>query len=930
MKKKRVSLLQRATRNTAACLGILLCTQAVYAQDADTLKTNGKSAKRLVAFGAQRNEQVLGAYGTVDGKSLESVPVAQLEQTLYGKLAGLNLWQSSGKPGADQAGIYLRDEAPLIVIDGVPRSYLSIDPQQVESVTVLKDALSTAMYGMRGANGVLYIKTRQGSDAPKRISFTAQTAIQQQLRTPKFVNAYQYASLFNEALQNDGKSPVYSATDLQKYKDHSSPYTHPDVDWYNTILKDQATMQRYNLNISGGTKMARYFVDLDYLNQQGFFITDSKNTYPTNNYYKRYVFRSNIDADLTKSTLFSINLFGRIRNGNEPGATTSSIYNNLLLTPNNAYPVTNPNGTLGGNQQYVNNLYGQVLRSGYRPSVDRNLGVDISLRQDLSTLTKGLYAKVLGSFNSYYAEAIDRSKSFSIYNFQLTPPNNDTSYQKIGTDVTQNNATDITSQNRQIYTELSLGYERRFGSHEVGAEVMYNHDDVVMTDLPLDNSTIASRLQYNYNRKYFIEFAGAYSGLNRYPQGKRWGFFPSAGIGWNMSEESWFKKAVPVVSYLKWRASYGMVGDNSLAGNFRYKQSYVNSSTAYFQNPSTSASSLIEATLANPNITWEKVKKFNAGVDVAMLRGKLEFSLDYYNHQYYDQLQQRNTNASDMLGVTLPLENIGKTRYSGLELQAAYHAKTGKVNWFARVNASLSASKIIFMDEVRRPYDYQRRTGGRVGQPFGLTAIGFYQSQAEINASPAIEGYKPVPGDIKYKDVNGDGIINVFDETAIGNTKPLFAYGVTTGLSWNGIDFSMVWQGVANTSVFTNLPGSLSFQLNANGGYGQAYEQSLNRWTPATAATATYPRLTLGANTNNDRASTFWLKNGNYLRLKNVELGYSLPQKWIHVIRLQKVRAFVNAYNLLTFTCLENVDPEVVQWGYPNQRVINFGINIQF
>lgn len=942
-------------------LGMLCLTalgqQAAYAQSQDSTfnkKALNDSARKAVRssysfqlpaskipvwFGTQRKEQLLQSQGIVSGNELLSFPVAQIEATLYGKLAGLYMVQPSAKPGEDAASISLRGRNPLIVVDGVPRNLNSINPEQIASVSVLKDALATAVYGIRGSNGAILIETKRGSIAPRKISFTAQTGIQKQLNIPSFLNAGDYASLFNEALANDGKQPIYTAEAIEKYRNGSDPILYPNVDWYNSILKKQASLQRYNLNFSGGNEKARYFVDLDYLNQDGFFVSDPKrNTYETNNSFKRYGFRTNIDADLTPNLLLSLNLFGRIRNGNEPGAIDASlsditgsdlIYTSLLRTPNNAYPMLNPDGSFGGNQQFGNNLYGQVVGSGYRPSYNRNLGVDLSLKQKLDGLLKGWYVQGKGSFNTYYSELINRSKSFAVY--QYTPkPGGTADIVKFGTDGSQNNGSSQNVTNRQIYTEFMTGYDQVFGNHELNASLNYNMDSFVnAADLSMDNSAVAARFQYNYSKKYFLELASSYMGMNRYPTNHQWGFFPAAGLGWDISKED-FMKSFKSLNTLKLRGSYGRTADNSGAGNFVYQQFYTAANTVYFGSPATGNSSIVEAVLANPNITWETADKLNVGLDISAFQNKLQFSAEYYHNAYSGLLQQRGTNASTVLGNSRPNENIGKRTYSGVELTAGYYGKTASMNWFVNGNASLSKSKVDYIDEVIRPYEWMKRTGLPVGQPFGMVADGFFNNQAEIDNSPKVDGYKAVPGDIRYKDLNGDGVINVFDEQAIGSTKPLIFYGLTAGFNYKGFEFSMVWNGVANRNVFVNGAGTYEFQSVGVGGSGQAFAHHLERWTPATAATATYPRLTVGNNINNQRNSSFWLKNGSYLRLRNVEFAYSLPQRWISFVKLDRARIFVNGSNLLTITPLERVDPEVVAWDYPNQRVFNFGINLQF
>lgn len=897
-----------------------------------------------VLFGTQRREQLLQSQGVLSGNELLSFPVAQIEAALYGKFAGLYLLQPSAKPGEDAASVSLRGRNPLVLVDGVPRNLNSINPEQIASVSVLKDALATSIYGMRGGNGVILIETKRGSVAPRKISFTAQTGIQKQLNLPSFLNAADYSTLFNEALVNDGKQPIYTPDAIQKYRDGSDPVLYPNVDWYNSILKKKATQQRYNLNFSGGNEKARYFVDLDYLSQDGFFVSDAKrNSYETNNSFKRYGFRTNIDADLTKNLLLSLNIFGRIRNGNEPGAIdgtllgltgTDLIYSNLLRTPNNAYPMLNPDGSFGGNQQFTNNLYAQVVGSGYRPAYNRNLGVDFSLKQKLDALLDGLYVKGKGSFNTYYSELINRSKSFAVY--QYTPiPGGDPDIIKYGTDGSQNNSSTQNVANRQIYAEFLAGYDRVFGKHEINASLNYNMDTFVNgADMSIDNSALAARFQYNYSKKYFIELVSSYMGMNRYQKNHQWGFFPAAGLGWDLSKED-FMQSFKNLNTLKLRGSYGRSADNNGAGYFVYDQFYnsfssSSSSAVYFGSPATGNGSIIEAVLANPNLTWETADKLNVGLDIAAFQNRLQFSAEYYHNAYSGLLQQRGTNASTIIGNERPNENIGKRTYSGVELTAGYHGQTGQVNWFVNANASISKSKVDYMDEVIRPYDWMKRTGLPVGQPFGMVADGFFQNQAEIDNSAKIDGYKAVPGDIRYKDLNGDGVINVFDEQALGSTKPMVFYGLTAGLNYKGFEFSMVWNGVSNRNVFVNGAGTYEFQSLGLGGSGQAFAHHLDRWTPATASTATYPRLTVGNNINNQRASSFWLKNGSYLRLKNVEVAYSLPQRWISFIKLDRARIFVNGSNLLTITPLERVDPEVVNWDYPNQRVFNFGINLQF
>lgn len=883
-----------------------------------------------VLFGTQNNAKKIQSSTVVSGEELKSFPTPQVGLMLYGKLPGLYVVQNSFQAGADEPNISLRGRSPLVVIDGVPRSYLSIDPEQIESVTVIKDALGTAIYGMKAADGVLLITTKRGANMPKQITVTSQYGIQQQISTPKFLDAYNYASLFNEALANDGRQAVYSSSDLEAYKNGTNQFTHPNVNWADEILESSAPVSRQNINARGGNKTARYFVDLDYLSQDGFLKTDKTiNTYETNNSFKRFSFRSNIDVDLTENTLLSLNLFGRIRNGNQPGSNVASIYNAFLTTPNNAYPKFNENGSLGGNTEFQNNLYGMAIKSGYRPSVNRNLGADISLTQKLDKFIPGLYASGMVSFNSYYNENINRSKAFAVYTPVVNTTTGVTTYKTIGGDGTQANTSTASDQSRQVFSRFDLGYDKTINKNTFKAQLLYVRDSYVLGGaLSQVNQSISGRFNYDYDNRYLVEVTSSYMGYDRYKKGDQYGLFPSVGLGWNIANEDFFSSLKNTVNALKLRASYGLTATNAAAGFFQYLQNFENGDTFYSRNPLTTSVTKEEGTLANPNITWEKAKKFNIGLDATILNDKVWFTADYYRNNFYDLLQTRRTNASAVIGAVLPLENMGKSQYSGVELGAGYHNQINSFKYFISANGSWSATKVIFNDEPFRNNAYEYRTGLPIGQTFGYVADGFYNNTAEIASGPKVDGYTPVPGDLRYKDLNNDGIININDVTAIGSTKPVFYYGVTGGFNYKGLDFSFTLNGVANRNVYYNFANFAA--TGASGGYGQALESSLKRWTPSTAAQAEYPRLSVGSNPNNTQTSSFWIKNGSYLRLRNVEVGYSLPSNLIKVVGLTNVRLFANGLNLFTATKLDDVDPEVLMGSVPNQRIFNFGVNLQF
>lgn len=862
-------------------------------------------------------------------KDILKAPVTSIKNALTGRMAGLYSIQSSGQPGADGVSLLLRGMAPTIIVDGVVANLSIFNLEDVESVTLQKDALSAAMLGVRGSNGALLITTKKGKVEKHSLSFTAQSNYQKSLGFPKTLNAYDYASLYNEALANDGLPARYTQQDLDHYKNGTDPYFHPDVNWRDAVLQPSSKFNQYSLNATGGNRFARYYVSFEHINQSGFFITADSNSYNTNNDFKTYVVRSNVDVNVTKNLTGGIYLLGRILNGTEPGTTTGSILSSLVNTPNNAYPIYNDNGTFGGTSIFQDNIMAQAINSGYRLNYKRDMLATFYLRQKLDALTPGLWAQVKTAFYSTLSENNYRNKSFAVYQMLNTDP---ITYNKYGNDGTQANGNGMDYQGRSSYIELSMGYDKKIKeNHNINALLLANRDNMVNnSELNYIISGISGRVSYNYKEKLVAEAAFGYNGSNRYPDHgdfKR-GFFPAIGLGWNMEKEQ-FMSGTNWVTRLKLYGSYGKTGWDD-PGYFSYYQRYFDASSVYFGTGASSATAITEQPLANRNIRWESANKFNIGADAAFLDNRLSLALEYFNNKYYDLLQIRGTSTT-LIGNTYPRENIGQNRYNGFELKIGWQEKTNSgLQYFASLNASTLKSEVLFSDEVYRPYDWMKRTGQSVNQIFGYESKGLFQTQGEIDNAATTVGYTPQPGDIKYSDLNSDGVIDQFDIAPIGRVgKPLFFFGLSLGAEYKGFDISALVQGVANRDVYVGGSSIWAFQNNGN---GQAYENNLNRWTPQTAATATYPRLNIGANTNNQAQSSYWLRNGDYLRLKQLEIGYNLPKQWLSKIRLSNLRLFVGGYNLFTVQSdeLDDRDPEVISgFSYPNQRIVNFGITIK-
>lgn len=849
--------------------------------------------------------------------------VTSVKNALTGRLAGLYTNQNSGRPGLEEVSVSLRGQNPIILVDGIPRDLTMIDLEEIESVTVLKDAVSTAMLGLRSSGGAIAITTKRGFIGAQQISLTAQTGFQSPLKMPKTLNAFDYATLYNEARVNSGDLPIYTPSDLDAYRTGSNPIGHPDVNWQDQVLKDRSAFSRYDLNFRGGGNTARYYVGLEYQNQKGQFKESDLNEYSTNTSFSNYTVRSNVDINLTSKMTLGLHLFGRIGNYTQPGSSAANIFSSILNTPNNAYPVYNSDGSYGGNTQFQNNIYAQTVSSGYRLNYRRDIITDLTLRRSLDDVIPGLWAQALVSFYSGISENTDRSKSFAVS--KQTGTGSTATYQVFGTNGTQTNSTSIDYQNRQSYLEAAIGYKRNFGLHQIDAQIRATSDNVNSgPDLGLNYYGGSGRTAYSFDERYTAEVAFGLNRTNRYPKGSPMGFFPAAGLSWTLTKEKFMPK-LSWLNDLKLFTSYGRTG-NDAAGYFVFQQFYVGSpSSYYFGTSASSSSTLRQDVLANPNVTWEKADKLNLGLKSTLFNNHLFLQAEYFNNKYSDLLT--SPNLSTIVGTAVRNLNIGVNRYSGFELQLNWQQSLGKFSYFVAGNASTLKSKVIYQNEVFREYSYQSRTGQPVGQPFGYIADGLFQSQAEINASAKIAGYTPVPGDIKYKDLNNDGVIDQFDQAKIGTDKPLIYYGANIGFSYSGFDFSVLLQGVANRNLLLTGNSEWEFQ---NGGFGQAYEHNLDRWTPATAATATYPRVTVGNNFNNNIISSFWMHSGNYLRLKNIELGYTISSRFTNKVKVSGIRFFVNGTNLFTSASFDRVDPETNGGVYPIQRVINGGLSVKF
>lgn len=935
----------------------LLCVVAVALKAQDAPVDSVTHAK----------SNTVGAISTVYTNDLVKYQSATILTGLEGRLKGLNvspfrgmqLLRTDANTKSDIVGavpnvgggiygdnseflISARGQSPVAIVDGVERDLYSIDPEAIESVTIQKDALSNMFLGMRSSRGALIITTKNpDAKGGFHLSLTGKFGISSALKSgPNPLSAYQYAYLLNEALLNDGKSPLYTYDDFEAYRNGTSPYLHPDVNWKDAIMNNSTTSQAYNLNVTGGGRVAQYFVSLGYYSENGLFKTSDANSYNTNFKYNRYLITSKVNINVTDEFKVSMSLMGRIEEGNQPGGISGTGYSDLLSnvwqTPNNAYPVLNPNGTYGGNASYTQNLYAQTTGSGYISSNTRDVVGTINLKYDFDKLVRGLSVGATGNISSQVRNAIVRTKQAQVFQYSITQQGNE-AYDKYGDVSSQTNSYRSVSTYQYMYGKMYVDWERQFGMHGVKASLWGDTRTILNNyDLPMIPSNIGQKVEYNYDNKYFAQAAVTESYYNRYDNGRRWGTFWAVGLGWDISKEKFMEASK--IDQLKLRATYGHTGNGiDNAGYFSYLKRYNEDGGFWYSNGTSMSNggSVSEISpLANTLLTWEKGRKVNVGLDLTLLKNRLTLSADYYNDYYYDILQSRGKSI-ELLGIAYPSENIGKTRYYGLETQLSWQDHIGKVNYYVSANWSMEQNKRLFMDEQYVPYDYLKMTGQPTGAIYGLVATGFLTAKDIADGYPVMNGFNNIQaGDVKYKDMNGDGEINEFDRTVIGGDKPTCYFGIDLGFEWKGLEVTALIQGAYNRDLYNSDRTLLEgFQVIGQS-YGQAYTNLLNRWTPETAETATYPRLTAGGNMynyGNNWNSSLFVQNGNYIRLKNATVSYKLPENFCrNYLGGLRVKIFVQGQNLLTWSRTRLQDPEVTFTSYPLQRTITTGINLNF
>ena len=904
----------------------------------------------VVGYGTQKKASVVGAISTIAPDQLKA-PVAKISTLLGGQVAGIISYQNNGEPGAGSTfwirGVssFSGGNTPLCLVDGVERSIDLVDPNDIKEFSVLKDASATAIYGVRGANGVILITTHTGTESKAQVSAKYEVGAVSATKIPEVCNAQQYMEMMNDAAGYE----YYTPEVMQKHLSGVDPDLYPNVNWMGKIFKPMSMSHRANVQITGGNSTVKYYVGGGYYTEGGLYKEDSTVKYGTEMRYSKYNFRANIDIQVEKNTTLNLNLATIFEQRNKPGTESNQIFQYSLLVPGVLFPEKYSTGETAG---MAVNPYAMVTETGYRQSFDNNAQALVGLTHDLGWLTKGLKANAKVSFDAYNAHWFDHTRAYDCFYATGRDEEGKLILEQSKTGSQTLNYGKGGSGNRRLYIEASLNYARSFGHHNVTGLFLFQQSSRSLLgdsagssqySLPYRNQGVAGRLTYNYDNRYFFEFNAGYNGSENFSPGKRFGFFPSVALGYLISEEPWWGSMKNVVDMLKVRGSWGLVGNDQIGGNrrFIYLGTIAGSGSAYFGTGVQENKGIKEGDISNPNVSWEVAEKADIGVDLSLF-GKLKVQADVFKeHRSGIFLSRKSLPYFSGISVT-PYVNMGEMDNSGFDLAADYHHKIGEVMVTAKGTYTFARNVLVNCDEAAYEYPYLNSTGQAYWQPFGYVSDGLFQNQAEIDAHADQSLFNPQPGDIRYVDLNGDGVINTNDRKAIGYRDiPEIYYGFGASVEWRGIDFAVFFKGVDHVSLNMMSQAKLLVTgITSTDGRPETSNMISdlynNYWTPE-RPDAKYPRLTyLNESTNNTQVSDFWTRDASYITLQNVELGWTLPTKWTSRMRMSAFRVYLQGQNLLRFSKFDLWDPNLTGSGgatvysYPTTRVISFGVSASF
>jgi TonB-linked SusC/RagA family outer membrane protein len=922
----------------------------------------------VVGYGTQRKTTITGSVSDIDATQLIQSPQANISNALVGRMTGLLTVQREGEPGQNETTLRIRGQGtfagsaePLIMIDGIEaKNYNNLDPNEIENITVLKDASATAVYGVRGANGVILITTKRGELGRPKLSITSDVGFNTMIELKENTSSYPYALAYNEALRYNSYTtgtyiPKFTEEDIEHFRTGDDPIFHPDVDWMDLFFKPTALQTKHNVSISGGTNLIKYFVSAGYFYQEAGFsdeLTELAPGFNAQHSYSRYNLRSNFDFNITRRLSASLQLSTQV--DRRKGQNTSYLLDKVYNMP----PWPSP-GIVDDKIVNVYDIYGGdilelYLGSGYSLDFDNYLTTSLRFDYALDFITPGLN---LHSTISYWNRARDTkryNKNVQTYK-PLRLPDDSIIYASQNDDQPFS-FLQSSDKLRKNYFEVGLDYSRSFGDHNVGGLILYNQDKLYDPDLafviPNGHQGLVGRVTYNYSLRYLAEFNIGYNGTENFAVGKRFGLFPAYSVGWIVTQEPFFPRN-NVLTYLKIRATYGEVGNDKIgAERFLYRPAsyefgdlgnWAQPQYYYFGIPGSTFQQYqgsFEGTNGNPDLTWERAKKTNIGADLTLFTNRLSISGDYF-YEYRDNILAIPNSIPNILAAELAPQNWGEMENEGFELEVNFRDAIGNFNYWVNGVYTFAQNTILYQDEVERPFTYQNRTGQSDGQFFGLIYEGFYNSWEEVN-----DAYRPVsiyqnnrimPGDLKYKDVNGDGVINSDDQVPLGYSNfPEVIFGLSFGVDYKGFAVSVLFQGADRVSRYAGSRMYRPFE------WESAVTQFINdhSWTPeryANGERIEFPHLSADQiQTHDYQSSSLWIQNARYVRLKNVEVSYEFNSRLLQRVSISSARVYVNGHNLFTWDNLwPGDDPEQFTSGsnvgyYPITRTINIGLNVSF
>ncbi len=913
-----------------------------------------------VAYGRQKKESVVGAISTIDASMLK-VPVSNLSSAIAGKIAGAVVMQRTAEPGSG-ADFWIRgissfgaNNRPLILVDGIERSMDLVDPEDIQTFSILKDATATALYGVRGANGIVLITTKRGSESKPRVSAKVEYGFTSPVKLPKLASAEQWLNFYNDIeLDASGRLGV-QPTEMAKYLNGEDPDLYPNVDWMSTIFKDQASTLRANVSVSGGTERVRYYMGGSAYTESSIFNIADNDRYDAQMKYTKYNFRANVDVNITRTTELGLSIASFYATKNRPGYSLSDIYTWTILTTPISTPTQYSDGTIASPLNGYN-PYFFLNQTGYSQDFTSATQTLLSLTQDFSDIiTPGLKANIKFAWDANSASTVNRYIRPGQYYVDVNSGGRDEDGNLIFHEKEAGNdymtLSSSNSGNRTTNFEVSATYDRVFDKvHHVSAMFNFNMREYVnnfpgsnyINGIPNRNQGIAGRATYSYDNRYFGEFNFGYNGSENFAPKHRYGFFPSFAVGYIISNEKFWEPLTPVISLLKFKASYGEIGNDQIGGDRRFAfNTEMQSGVKGFIWGETAQQhvnywGIATGVPGNEDVSWEKAIKKNIGFELGFFNSSLNLSADYFYEKRSGIYIMQQSIPSVVGHNVTQYVNLGKMRNSGIDATIEYNKQFG--DWFvsARGTFSYNRNNLVDNDKPSQIWPYQNEAGFAYLQQRGLIALGLFESEDDIARSPVQTfGGEVRPGDIKYKDVNGDGVIDSYDKVAIGYTQiPEINYGFGASISWKGIDFSVFFQGVGHITRL--LSGASFYGASENlWNKGQIYaEVADNRWTIDNPdPNAMYPRLAVSKVANNQEASTYWQRDCSFIRLKNAEVGYTFPKKWFAKAGISTVRLYLQGVNLLTFSKFKLWDPELESSNgakYPQMRTGAVGLNVNF